>query len=226
MESGWRTVWSGRPKSIISPGGAVGSVGSPVSDVNVGTSGKYPPPIEPFLSLGEGSIGDTLSSCTALYGNPSRGYGSYPDGPGPGEPRAETSADGCKDWSRKDFRASSASSRSCSSGTSTTDGCRGFIGWPRFWTSRSFGSRAGNSSSGAASCLGFDSFGSLPSFNAFAILTAFHFAYLILACVSPSAGPQILISSRNVAAAWKVSAVCLPVSQHLFIPSKDGGLAL
>jgi hypothetical protein len=32
-------------------------------DVKVGTSGKYPPPTEPFLSFGgEGSRGETLSS--------------------------------------------------------------------------------------------------------------------------------------------------------------------
>jgi hypothetical protein len=37
---------------------AVGSVESRGSDVKVGTSGKYPPPTEPFLSFGEASNGD------------------------------------------------------------------------------------------------------------------------------------------------------------------------
>jgi hypothetical protein len=51
----------------------VGRVESGTSDVKVGTSGKYPPPTEPFLSFGDCSKGDTLSSWAAVYGNPSRG---------------------------------------------------------------------------------------------------------------------------------------------------------
>lgn len=54
----------------------MGNVELADSEVNVGTSGKYPPPTEPFLPCGEGSRGETLSSCTAVYGNPSLGYGS------------------------------------------------------------------------------------------------------------------------------------------------------
>jgi len=100
----------GRPRSRskVSSGGAVGSVASRVSDVNVGTSGKYPPPTEPFLSLGEASNGETLSSCTALYGNPSRGYGSKP-GAVPGEACADTCAEGCRERSMDDCLASFAS---------------------------------------------------------------------------------------------------------------------
>ena len=77
-------------------------------------------------------------------------------------------------------------------------------------TSGSLGSSAGKASS-AGSIFGFDSFGSFPSFNALIILIAFHFAYLIFAVVSASGDPHMLTSSRKVAAAWKVSAVCLKV---------------
>jgi hypothetical protein len=40
----------------------VESVESRDSEVNVGTSGKYPPPTDPVLSCGDCSSGDTLSS--------------------------------------------------------------------------------------------------------------------------------------------------------------------
>jgi hypothetical protein len=108
----------------------------------------------------------------------------------------------------EDCLARRASTRSCSSGTSSTEAGCGIVGDPSIWTSGSFGSRFGRFSSGAGA-LGFDSFGSFPSFSAFTIRTAFHFAYLIFDCVSASGGPQMFTSSRKVAAAWNVSAVCL-----------------
>ena len=40
----------------------MGRVVSGTCPVNVGTSGKYPPPTDPFLSFGEASRGETLSS--------------------------------------------------------------------------------------------------------------------------------------------------------------------
>ena len=108
----------------------------------------------------------------------------------------------------EDCLARRASTLSCSSGTSSTYAGCGFVGDPSIWTSGTFGSSAGKFSSGAGA-FGFDSFGSFPSFNALTIRTAFHFAYLIFDCVSASGGAQMLTSSRKVAAAWKVSAVCL-----------------
>jgi hypothetical protein len=91
-----------------------------------------------------------------------------------------------------------------SSGTSTTDGCLGFVGPPlSIWTSGSFGSRAGKTSSLAwlGSGAGFESFGSWPAFNAFAMRRAWYLAYLILAAFSGSISSQIWSSSRKVAAA-------------------------
>jgi hypothetical protein len=84
---------------------------------------------------------------------------------------------------------------------------------PSCWTSGSLGSRGCRFSSGVGSGFGFDSFGSFPSFMAFAIRTAFHLAYLILAWISGSGSPQIFSSSRKVDAARKVSAVCLGIYQ-------------
>lgn len=70
------------------------------------------------------------------------------------------------------------------------------------------------SSASGCSGLGFDSFGSVPSLIAFKILTAFHFAYLIFCRVSGSAGPQMFIRLRKVAAASNVLAVFLRPSQR------------
>ena len=54
---------SGSPKLKVSSGAdIVGMIGSGLSDVKVGTSGKYPPPNEPLRSLGDCSRGETLSS--------------------------------------------------------------------------------------------------------------------------------------------------------------------
>lgn len=131
-----------------------------------------------------------------------------------GDARAEICAEGCRDWSMEDCLAIRASTLSCSSGTSSTYAGWGLDGDPSIWTSGSFGSSGGRLSC-CAGAFGFDSFGSFPSFKAFTILTAFHFAYLIFDCVSASAGPHMLTSSRKVAAAWNVSAVCLPRSEYI-----------
>jgi len=93
--------------SIISDG-ALGS--GIVSDVNVGTEGKYPPPNEPFLASGEGWIGDTTSLLVVamLYGKPSLGYGSnllLLAGLIPGDPAADGWPDGCKVWLWADCEA-------------------------------------------------------------------------------------------------------------------------
>ena len=120
--------------------------------------------------------------------------------------------DGWMDSSSSDLRASSLCMVSDSSGTSTTDGCLGFVDPPlSIWTSASFGSRAGKRSSLAwlGSGAGFEWLGSWPAFNAFAMRRAWYLAYLILAAISGSISPQFWSSSRKVAAAWYVSAVCL-----------------
>lgn len=58
--------------------GAMPMVEGGVSEVNVGTSGKYPPPTEllrssvPSFASG-GSSGETSWSAAAVYGKPSRG---------------------------------------------------------------------------------------------------------------------------------------------------------
>lgn len=76
------------------------------------------------------------------------------------------------------------------------------------------------SSVGRASRRGFDRFGSSPAFRAFAIRKAWNLAYLILDASSGLTGLQIWFSSRKVAEAWKVSAVCLQ-----WIESTFGGVS-
>lgn len=75
------------------------------------------------------------------------------------------------------------------------------------WTSGSKGSSAGSTSSSLG--LGFDSLGSLPSRMALRMRAAFHFANLIFWRTSGSGVPHSWVRSKNVAAASKVSAVCL-----------------
>lgn len=69
---------------------------------------------------------------------------------------------------------------------------------------------SGSSTSSSSSCFGAGllSFGSSPALIALTIRTAWNLANLILPAISGSA-PQIEQSSRKVAAARKVSAVCL-----------------
>lgn len=57
--------------------------------------------------------------------------------------------------------------------------------------------------------MGFDSLGSVPSLIALRIRAAFHLENTIFFCISSSMGSHILRSWKNVAAASKVSAVCL-----------------
>jgi hypothetical protein len=112
--------------------------------------------------------------------------------------------DGWRDSSSRDLRASSLWMVSDSSGTSITDGCLGFMGPPlSIWTSASFGSRAGKTSSRAwlGSGTGFESLGSWPAFNALAMRRAWYLAYLILAAFSDSISPQFWSRSKKVAAA-------------------------
>lgn len=75
------------------------------------------------------------------------------------------------------------------------------------WTSGSRGSSAGSSSSSLG--LGFDSLGSFPSRMALRMRAAFHFANLIFWRTSGSGVPHSWVRSKKVAAASKVSAVCL-----------------
>lgn len=75
--------------------------------------------------------------------------------------------------------------------------------------SGSLGARADSSGSGSVSGAGFEAFGSSPALIALAMRTAWYLAYLILERFSCSNGAQIWHNSRNVAAAKKVSAVCL-----------------
>lgn len=71
--------------------------------------------------------------------------------------------------------------------------------------------------SGEASVfLGLEVFGSSPAFIAFIIRTAWYLAYLILEAVSASGWPHAWPRSRKVAAAWKVSAVCLYILLNWF----------
>lgn len=93
--------------------------------------------------------------------------------------------------------------------TSTTEGCLALVGASSAWASGLFRSTSANCSLDSGSLLGFVSFGSFPSLIALAIRTAFHLANLILAWISASGVPHILTSSRKVAEAWNVSAVCL-----------------
>ena len=96
-------------------------------------------------------------------------------------------------------------------------GARGML-WPAvsccgcccaFISASSAASSSSSSSARPSSGFGFVSLGSLPSFMARRMRAAFHLANLIFFCVSGSGGAQTEVSWKKVAAASKVSAVCL-----------------
>ena len=164
-----------------SASGAVGMLGAEVSDVNVGTLGKYPSPC--CCGGGEGSRGET-SGCEGADGG---GILVCMDGDLAVE-GGRSMKDGGREWSLP----------------SSTVGCRLVIRC----TSGSSGESAGGS--GACSGSGFDRFGSSPLRSAFAIRSAWNLAYFDLAAISGLSGVCHMPSrSRNVAAAWKICAVCL-----------------
>lgn len=108
---------------------------------------------------------------------------------------------GCKDSSIMDVPAIFACKYEDSSGVSSTVGGGGKV----VSVSSKLGS-PGSSTSGAGR------FGSSPALSAFAILLAWYFANTIFFEFSAFIGPNIFWSSKNVAAARNVSAVCLFLS--------------
>lgn len=107
-----------------------------------------------------------------------------------------------------------------SSDTSSTEGCRERAAScdADCITACTSGSlSAGLSSSSGSFTAGFVALGSSPALSAFAILSAWYLANLILAATSGSGGFQICRSSRKVAAAWNVSAVCLWLTQSAVV---------
>lgn len=71
-----------------------------------------------------------------------------------------------------------------------------------------------------------DKFGSSPALIAFAIRKAWYFAYFILEATAGSRGPQIWQSSKKVADARKVSAVCLSCYQPLIVEHPEAVYAI
>jgi hypothetical protein len=100
--------------------------------------------------------------------------------------------DGCSDSSKVDWWANWRLRRSASSGTSSTDACRGFKACSatdssNACTSGSLGGTTSSSSFGA----GFVALGSSPALKAFTIRIAWYLANLILPAISESSSPQI-----------------------------------
>lgn len=89
--------------------------------------------------------------------------------------------------------------------------CGGDVACVMLWTSGSVGSRTGGeTASGAGSSLtGFVRFGSSPALMAFRMRNAWYFAYFILDVMSGSSFFHTDKTSRNVAAARRVSTVLL-----------------
>jgi hypothetical protein len=173
----------------------------------VGVSGRLG--TEPIVAGVEGRFKAPWESSVAAGGEPGAFVGTEGiSGSESGGRGAEDVRDGWRDSSRVDFRAKSRPRRSDSSGISSMEACLGLEACSATDSSKAW---TLGSSTSSSSCFGagFVSFGSSPALNALTIRTAWNLANLILPAISGSRGPQMETSSRKVAAAWNVSAVCL-----------------